>query len=74
MNVKQKKEKFFMRNFILIGVLVMLFVSSGVVFAKDKTPTTTKCDMKFNLKGWSVYTKLLKAAAGLPAITARKPM
>lgn len=46
-----------MRNLILIGVLVMLFGFSEAVVAQDKEPATTKCSMKFNLKGWSVFYK-----------------
>jgi hypothetical protein len=46
-----------MRNLILIGVLVMLFGFSEGVVAQDKAPATAKCNMKFNLKGWSVFYK-----------------
>ena len=46
-----------MRNSILIGVLAMLFSFSAVAVAQDKAPATTKCTMKFNLKGWSVFYK-----------------
>ena len=46
-----------MRNLILIGVLVMLFGFSAGVVAQDKAPATAKCNMKFNLKGWSVFYK-----------------
>ena len=46
-----------MRNLTIICVLAMLFSFSAVVTAQDKTPATTKCTMKFNLKGWSVFYK-----------------
>jgi len=46
-----------MRNLILIGVLAVLFGFSAVVVAKDKAPAAAKCNMKFNLKGWSVFYK-----------------
>ena len=46
-----------MRNLILIGVLAMLFGFSAVVVAADKAPAAVACNMKFNLKGWSVFYK-----------------
>ena len=46
-----------MRNLILIGMLLILFGFSEAVIAQDKAPATTKCNMKFNLKGWSVFYK-----------------
>ena len=46
-----------MRNLILLGVLVMLFGFSAVAVAKDKAAATVECNMKFNLKGWSVFYK-----------------
>ncbi len=46
-----------MRKAIFIGVLAMLFGCSAVAVAQDKAPATAKCNMKFNLKGWSVFYK-----------------
>lgn len=46
-----------MRKLIIFGVLAMLFGPSAAVVAADKAPATTKCTMKFNLKGWSVFYK-----------------
>ena len=46
-----------MKNIIITGVIVLQLLVSAVVFAADKTKTTTKCHMDFNLKGWSVFYK-----------------
>jgi hypothetical protein len=46
-----------MKNIIITGMSVLLLFVSAVVFAADKTTTTAKCHMDFNLKGWSVFYK-----------------
>ena len=46
-----------MKNIIITGVLVLQLFVSAIVFAADKTKTTAKCHMDFNLKGWSVFYK-----------------
>lgn len=46
-----------MKNTVIVGVLVLQLLVSAVVFAADKTKTTAKCYMDFNLKGWSVFYK-----------------
>jgi hypothetical protein len=46
-----------MRKLIIFGVLTMLFGFSGAVVAADKAPAAVECNMKFNLKGWSVFYK-----------------
>ena len=46
-----------MSKLITFGALMMLFGSSAVVVAADKAPAAVECNMKFNLKGWSVFYK-----------------
>jgi len=46
-----------MKTIIITGVLVLQLFVSATVFAADKTHTTAKCHMDFNLKGWSVFYK-----------------
>lgn len=46
-----------MKTIIITGVLVLQLFVSATVFAADKTQTTAKCHMDFNLKGWSVFYK-----------------
>ena len=46
-----------MRKLIIFGVLTMLFGSSAVVVAADKAPAAVACNMKFSLKGWSIFYK-----------------
>jgi hypothetical protein len=46
-----------MKNIVITGVLVLQLFISATVFAADKTKTTAKCHMDFNLKGWSVFYK-----------------
>jgi hypothetical protein len=46
-----------MRKLIIFGVLTMLFGFSAVVVAADKAPAAVACNMKFNLKGWSIFYK-----------------
>ena len=51
-----------MRKSIIFGLLAMMFGFSGVVFAADKAPASVECNMKFNLKGWSVFYKTAKGS------------
>ena len=46
-----------MRKLILLGVLTMLFGISAAAVAADKTGAAVECNMKFTLKGWSVFYK-----------------
>jgi hypothetical protein len=46
-----------LKNLIFICVIAILFESSGVVVAQDNAPVAAKCNMKFNLKGWSAFYK-----------------
>jgi hypothetical protein len=46
-----------MKNIVITGVIILQLFVSATVFAADKTKTTTKCHMDFNLKGWSVFYK-----------------
>ena len=46
-----------MKTIIITGVLVLQLFVSATVFAADKTHTSAKCHMDFNLKGWSVFYK-----------------
>ena len=46
-----------MKTIIITGVIVLQLLVSAVVFAADKTKTTAKCHMDFNLKGWSIFYK-----------------
>jgi len=46
-----------MKNIVITGVIILQLFVSAVVFAADKTKTTAKCHMDFNLKGWSVFYK-----------------
>jgi hypothetical protein len=46
-----------MKKLIIFGVLTMLCVFSAPVVAQDKARTAVECNMKFNLKGWSVFYK-----------------
>ena len=55
-----------MRHTIFVSVLTIMLGFSAVVSAKDKGPTETKCTMKFNLKGWSVF---YKTAEGFGQVT-----
>ena len=55
-----------MRKLILLGVLTMLFGFSAAAVAAEKAGATVECNMKFNLKGWSVF---YKTAAGSGRVT-----
>ena len=46
-----------MKNIVITGVIILQLFVSATVFAADKTKTTAKCHMDFNLKGWSVFYK-----------------
>ena len=46
-----------MKKLIIFGVLTMLFGSSAVVVAADKATAAVACNMKFSLKGWSIFYK-----------------
>ena len=46
-----------MKKLIIFGVLTMLFGFSAAAVAKDKAAAPVECNMKFNLKGWSVFYK-----------------
>ena len=46
-----------MKNLIFIGVIAILFGFSAPAGAQDKTATAVECNMKVNLKGWSVFYK-----------------
>ncbi|MBW2335898.1 MAG: hypothetical protein JRF47_03925 [Deltaproteobacteria bacterium] len=46
-----------MKNIVITGVIILQLFVSATVFAADKTKTTAKCRMDFNLKGWSVFYK-----------------
>lgn len=46
-----------MRKLIIFGMLAMLCGFSATAGAQDKAATAVECNMKFNLKGWSVFYK-----------------
>ena len=46
-----------MKNIVITGLIILQLFVSATVFAADKTKTTAKCHMDFNLKGWSVFYK-----------------
>jgi hypothetical protein len=46
-----------MKNIVITGVIILQFFVTATVFAADKTKTTAKCHMDFNLKGWSIFYK-----------------
>jgi len=46
-----------MKNVIIAGVIILQLLATATVFAADKTKTSTKCYMDFNLKGWSIFYK-----------------
>ena len=55
-----------MKTIIITGVLVLQLFVSATVFAADKTHTTAKCHMDFNLKGWSVFYNATEGNGMLP--------
>ena len=46
-----------MKNIVITGVIILQLFVSAAVFAADKTKTTARCHMDFNLKGWSIFYK-----------------
>ena len=46
-----------MKKLIIFGVLTMLCGFSAAAVAQEKAAATVDCNMKFNLKGWSVFYK-----------------
>jgi hypothetical protein len=46
-----------MKNIVIAGVIILQLFVTATVFAADKTKTSAKCHMDFNLKGWSVFYK-----------------
>jgi hypothetical protein len=46
-----------MKKIVIIELIILQLFVSASVLATDKRPTTTKCYMDFNLKGWSVFYK-----------------
>jgi hypothetical protein len=46
-----------MKNIFIITVSLMLFIATTPSFAGDSKNSTIKCEMKFNIKGWSVFYK-----------------
>ena len=46
-----------MKKLIIFGVLSMMIGFSAAAVAKDKAAATVECNMKFNLKGWSIFYK-----------------
>ncbi len=46
-----------MKNIVITGVIILQLFVFATVFAADKTKTTAKCHMDFNLKGWSIFYK-----------------
>jgi hypothetical protein len=46
-----------MKNIFITGLIILQLFVSATVLAADKTKTTAKCHMDFNLKGWSVFYK-----------------
>ena len=55
-----------MKNIIITGVIILQLFISALVFAADKTKTTAKCHMDFNLKGWSVFYKTAEGNGRVP--------
>ena len=46
-----------MKNLIIFGVLTILCGCSATAVAQEKAAAAAKCNMKFNLKGWSAFYK-----------------
>ena len=46
-----------MKNIVITALIILQFFVSAAVLAADRTKTTAKCHMDYNLKGWSVFYK-----------------
>jgi hypothetical protein len=45
------------KNIVITSLIILQLSVSATAIAADKTKTTAKCHMDFNLKGWSVFYK-----------------
>jgi hypothetical protein len=53
------------KNIVITSLIILQLSVSATAIAADKTKTTAKCHMDFNLKGWSVFYKTAEGNGGV---------